>query len=237
MFGDSKATERELEKTEILLRIKNRITEGDIKSAINFGMKYLKSNDFISLASRYKRIKKAYLKGLVTFEQHQVELNKITEAILESLQSYPDKTRRRKRRIEIIFWVFFSGLFTDWGKVWFLIKVIITLVSVPILYIVVSNVLKSEDSFNATIIDTENAPLEECRIRFITEKLDTFEAMSNQNGAFNIPMQIGTIDEVEKIFVDKKGHETQTVKNFILSESDLLYGQFVIVVDFNEEKK
>lgn len=61
-------------KEDFLSKIQEMVTDSNLKEAIHFGIKYLKDGDFIILASRHKRIEKAFDKGIITFEQLQVEL-------------------------------------------------------------------------------------------------------------------------------------------------------------------
>lgn len=107
-----------MEKHNILIEIRSRVATGNLKGAIDFGIRYLRKDDFTLLASRYNRIRIQYTsKGTLTSEEYQVELNKITEGVLHAIETYPEQHHKKKSRTWVIIWLLINGLFLDWKRV------------------------------------------------------------------------------------------------------------------------
>jgi|GEM_PF-3306734 len=104
-----------MKRGKVIDTIKDFIAQGELSQAIEYGIQFLGNKDFILFASRFNRLEKSFQSGLITFEQYEVRLNRLSKGILDLIYAKPEELQPKKRNRLILFLVF-TGFFTDWRK-------------------------------------------------------------------------------------------------------------------------
>ena len=199
---------------EINNHIKKLIANSKLEEAIAFGYKYIPDNRLILLSNRYFRAKEDFSNGFISKENYNVELNRITESILQLFSNVPknrDYKITKKNKWKILFILFVLPLI-DYGK----LKGFTIILFSAVLIIIGYKVLVKD---NEIIITPQVAIQDPDPI-----KTDTDMALKKIDSSFQVKTKKQTQDSLEQSKIKNKNNQNfGEVTDYRSKERKILY--------------